>query len=70
MHLPSPVRCTRVPLIVHAPPAAKETARPELAVALTVKSGSPSLLFASAAKLIVCAAFATVNGRSTLVAGR
>ena len=40
----------------------------ELADALTVKSGAPSLLFASVGKLIVWAAFATVNGRATGVA--
>ena len=41
MQLPGPVRWTVVPVTVHWPEAANETDRPELAVALTVKSGSP-----------------------------
>ena len=41
VQLPGPVRWTVAPVTVHWPVAPNETARPELAVALTVKSGSP-----------------------------
>ncbi len=38
---------------MHAPAAVKLTGRPELAVALTVKSASPTVLSASAPNVIV-----------------
>ena len=41
MHEPEPVRWTVVPVTVHWPVAAKLTVKPDEAVALTVKSGSP-----------------------------
>lgn len=42
------------PLIEQLPDALKLTGRPELAVALTVNGGSPTILFASGTKVIVC----------------
>src|SRR5262249_17237740 len=61
---------TLEPLRVQAPPlAAKETARPEEAVALTAKSGSPTSLLGSAAKVIVWLAFAILNVCTTSGAG-
>src|SRR3954452_16070958 len=45
--------CTRLPPTVQFPLALKPTDRPELAVALTVKSASPNVLFASAPKVMV-----------------
>ena len=56
VHEPAPVRWT-VPgagiVTVQLPLAVKPTGNPELAVALTAKSGSPNVLFAKAPKLIV-----------------
>ena len=40
-HEPAPLKWILVPVTVHFPLAAKETARPEDAVALTLKSGAP-----------------------------
>ena len=40
-HVPTAMRWTVLPETEHAPAAAKLTARPDDAVALTVKSGSP-----------------------------
>src|SRR4029453_6760497 len=51
---PAPVRCTVVPLTVQLPLAAKATGRPELAVAPTLKSASPYVLFASGPNVIDC----------------
>ena len=61
VHEPAAVRCTVEPETVQLPVAANETGRPDDAVALTVKSGSPSVLFASAANVIVCDPFAIAN---------
>jgi hypothetical protein len=44
---------TLSPVTVQSPLAAKVTARPDVAVALTVKSGSPYVLSPSGAKSIV-----------------
>ena len=56
VHEPAPVMC-RVPgdglLTVQLPLGAKLTGKPEVAVALIPKSGSPNVLFAKAPKLIV-----------------
>src|SRR5262245_33820543 len=41
LHDPAAVMWTSAPAIVHWPDAANDTARPELAVAVTVKSGAP-----------------------------
>ena len=41
VHEPTPVRCTVAVLTAQFPLAAKETNRPEEAVALTLKSGAP-----------------------------
>ena len=65
---PAPVIWTVLPLTVQLPAAEKLTDKPELAVALTVKSGSPKVLPASAANVIVWFALATVNDWSTEVA--
>ena len=46
------MRWTLLPLIVQLPDAAKLTARPDDAVPLTLKSGSPHVLSASAPKLM------------------
>jgi hypothetical protein len=69
VQMPAAVRWTRAPLIVQRPPPVKETASPELAVALTLKSGLPSRLFPSGAKVIVWDAFPIVNVRAMLGAG-
>jgi len=50
-HEPAPVMCTRLPLTVHCPLAVKLTGKPDEAVALTVKSASPKVLFAKAANV-------------------
>ena len=50
---PGAVRWTVAPEIVQLPLAAKLTARPELAVALTVKGGLPNVLGLSGPKVIV-----------------
>lgn len=65
VQVPTPVRWTRAPLTVQRPRAANAIARPEEALARTVKSGAPTLLFASAAKEIVWLAFAIANVRAT-----
>ena len=65
---PAPVMCTVLPETVQLPTAEKLTDKPELAVALIVKSGSPKVLPASAANAIVWFALATVNDWSTEVA--
>jgi hypothetical protein len=57
VHDPAAVMCTVAPLTVQFPLAAKETASPDDADALTVKSASPYVLFASAAKEIDCGVF-------------
>ena len=62
---PAPVIWTVLPLTVQLPAAEKLTDKPELAVALTVKSGSPKVLPTSAANVIVWFALATVNDWST-----
>ena len=46
MQLPAPLMCTVVPATVQLPLAAKLTGSPEDAVAETVKSGSPQVVFA------------------------
>ena len=65
---PAPVRWTVLTLTVQLPIAEKLTDKPELAVALTVKSGLPNVLPASAPNVIVWFALATVNDWSTEVA--
>jgi hypothetical protein len=62
---PAPVMCTVLPLTVQLPVAEKLTDKPELAVALTVKSGSPKVLPASAANVIVWPAFCAVTDSVT-----
>jgi hypothetical protein len=56
VHEPAPMMWT-VPgeglVTVQLPLATRLTARPELAVALAVKLGSPNVLFANALKVIV-----------------
>ncbi len=54
---------------MQVPLAVKETSRPEDAPALTVKSGSPKVLFASAPKVIAWFAFAIANVWETFGAG-
>ena len=61
MQLPAPVMCTVLPLTVQLPLALKLTARPEDAVALTVKSRSPKVLFGSTPNVIVWFAFAITS---------
>src|SRR5262249_35462774 len=65
VQVPAPMRWTVAPDTLHAPPAANVTARPEDAVALTLKSGSPTILLGSAAKVMVWAALAMVNDCGT-----
>src|SRR5438309_2099971 len=62
VQVPTPVMWTVLPLTVQLPLALKLTTRPELAVALTLKSGSPNSLFPSAANAIVWALLATGAG--------
>ena len=69
VQLPPPVRCTVVPLTVQLPLAVKLTYRPEEAVALTVKSGSPKVLFATGTNVIVWLALRMLKVRSTFGAG-
>ena len=69
VQLPPPVRCTVVPLTVQLPLAVKLTGRPEEAVALTVKSGSPKVLFARGPNVIVWSALAMLKVRATSGAG-
>ena len=72
---PAPVAlliATVAPLSVHpALPAARVKVgdKPEDAVALTVKFGSPYVLFDSAVNVIVCAPLAIVKLRDTSAAG-
>src|SRR4051812_34900419 len=61
VQMPTPARCTVLPLTEQAPLAANATGRPELAVAMTVKSGLPLVLFASGANVIDCAVSTLVN---------
>jgi len=61
VHLPPPVMCTVVPDTEQLPLAEKLTVRPDDAVALTVKSGSPKVLLDRAPKLMVW--FALVMAR-------
>src|SRR5438445_12858221 len=62
VHEPPPVMCTVVPLIAQLPDAAKPTARPDVAVALTPKSGSPKVLFARAPHAIAWVALPMSHG--------
>ena len=64
----STVMWTLLPLIVQSPDAARLTARPDDAVPLTPKSGSPHVLSASAPKLIVWSARPTVRSLDPLLA--
>ena len=69
VHEPVDVRCTVEPDTVQLPAAAKDTGRPDDAVALTVKSGSPNVLSGSAPNEIVCAPFVIANLCETSGAG-
>src|SRR5205085_1581816 len=51
---PAPSRWTFAPLIVQSPLTANVTARPELAVAATRKSGSPNCFGGNGSNEIVC----------------
>ena len=53
VHEPAPVILTVMPVTVQFPLAVKVTVRPEEAVALTAKFGSPYVFDASEPKLIV-----------------
>src|SRR5947209_20533287 len=66
---PGLVRWTAEPVTVQLPVAAKVTARAEDAVALTLKSGSPKFLLASAPKVIVWLPLAMVKDCGTSAAG-
>src|ERR1044072_3713193 len=66
---PGAVRCKVAPLTVHCPVALKIIPNPEDAVALTLKSASLKVLFASAPKVIVWLALAILNERLTSAAG-
>lgn len=63
MQRPASTMCTVLPETVHLAIVVllKLTARPEEAVALTVKSGSPKVLFPRAPNVIVWLAFCTVS---------
>jgi Entner-Doudoroff aldolase len=66
---PVPVGCTTLPVAVALPVAMKVTAKPELDVALTAKSGSPNVLCARAPNEIIWLAFWAVTFSTTAVAG-
>ncbi len=68
VHAPALVMCTVLLEMVQLPVAAKFTDKPELVVALRVKSGSPNVLPASDPNVIVWFALATVRDWSTEVA--
>ena len=61
VQLPVLVRWTVLPATVQPPFAVNVTGNVELAVAKTEKFGSPSILFASAANVMLWTVFATVN---------
>jgi len=61
VQLPAPVMCTLDPALVQLPVAANVTVKPEVAVALTLKSGSPNDFAARAPNVIVWLAFAIVT---------
>ena len=67
VQLPACRIVTVLPLTLQVPPVRllKLTAKPELAVALTAKSGSPYVLVPNAPKVIVWLALSIVNERST-----
>ena len=67
-HEPAPVIWTDTPVTEQSPDAANETSRPELALALRSKSGSPNVLSPSALKVIVWSALAMLKSRTTSVA--
>src|SRR6185503_5674780 len=71
VQVPAATRVTVVPETVQTEPVPElnATGRPELAVAETVKGGSPYTLAASAPKVIVWAVFAIVKLRATCGAG-
>jgi hypothetical protein len=66
VQLPVAEIATVLPDTVQLPVAVKLTARPEEAIALTVKGGSLVVLSASALKVIVWSAFAMLNVWGTL----
>ena len=70
VQLPAPVSVIALALALQLPIARKTTTRPDEAVALTVKGGSPNCLSASAANVIVCAATPMLKVCATGVAGR
>src|SRR2546429_9979089 len=65
---PAPVMWTVEPVTLQLPLAPKLTVRLEVAVALTVKSGSPKVLPASAPKVMVWIPLAMENVCGTSVA--
>src|SRR2546428_918797 len=69
VRLPAAARVTVLPETVQWPVAAKLTARPDEAVAVTVNGGSLAVLSASGLKVIVWSPFAMLNVRGTSGAG-
>ena len=69
MQEPADVRCTVEPDTVQLPAAANDTGRPDDAVALTEKSGSPNVLFARGPNEIVCDPLAMAKVCETSGAG-
>ena len=67
---PAPAMCTVTPAIEQSPVAVNDTARPELALAATSKSPSPSpyVLSPSSPNVIVWSALPISNDRSTFSA--
>src|SRR5438132_11065286 len=68
VQLPAAWRWTVVPLTAQLPLALNVTTRPELAVALTLKSGAPNVLSPSGAKEITWVASAIANVCATAAA--
>src|SRR6266568_9411347 len=69
MQLPVAVRCTKLPVTVHLPEALKPTIKPEVALAVTAKSGSVTMWSGIVGKVMVWFAFAILNACVTGVAG-
>src|SRR5205823_3445780 len=69
MQLPVAVRCTKLPVIVHFPEVLKFIVKPDVAVAVMVKSGSVTMWSGIIGKVIVWFAFAILNACVTGVAG-
>ncbi len=69
VHEPAPVMCTVLPTFVQSPLVVKLTAKPEVAMAFTLKSGSVNVVLANAPNEMVWFAWKMLNVRSSFGAG-